>query len=304
MGIHKPTNQEARVNQLMLDAIVDYSTTGWDQREQRVPERLSHSMIGKCHRAAVMRLCSHAGEGPGPKSRRVLELGTELHDRFSAALRFYQRDKGGMLLVLPPFRVNTWGDGVEAGVSGTPDDIIIDLENDFLYVVDHKTAKESSFRKKLSDSKFGGASENNLMQVAAYAYSEEIQALARALNLMVLPFITYWRKDDLTPFTFKATKKYERDAERWVIAQHVISQVFLQQDTLPAEISPPWMCAYCDLFPPLPDVIYPTIKAEKEVRVAHGERNCIRCGGCKTGQQLQEVIDSEWVQYASGRESE
>lgn len=294
MGLAKQTIAEKAIQELMKRAVDAYSIGGWGQREKRLPV-LSHSSCGKCLKLAAIKYLLAVGyldfDLPvDTQGNRRMELGTELHLRFAEALRAASTSS---MLYIPPFRVHSWGDGIESGLSGTPDDLILDTVANKLYLVDHKTTTSSRFRSRASNSeKFGGADDNHLMQVSAYAASDEVVELASRLKAKVVPAIVYWNLEGLSCWVCKAPAKYAEKAKQWAeMAHNYIMHVVNNNEFLHVDV-PTYMCGFCPLFESIEDKVWSTVKERKEAQKIAGETNCLTCQGITSPEELTEVINA------------
>jgi len=131
------------------------------------------SSCGMCYLRAIRDVLVDAGilvdtrKGQDHKSRRILSLGTMLHNVFEDAVDIGLWDAGGEVMRIAPTRMELTLRNVV--VKGTPDGIFLyapvsPLDNPTLMIVDFKTASGYPFKKAKKE----GAQQHHIMQVGTY----------------------------------------------------------------------------------------------------------------------------------------
>lgn len=303
MAIRELNKDEAFIQQLLKGCLDYVSVLGWRQTPPRQPG-ISHSSAGKCPKAL---LAKQAGmkDFPNPGGSRRMSLGTELHSVMDQAIEMFLGEHcGSNLLRVNNFRVHSFRAGKHV-VTGTHDGIFLDFLQKVIWMVDFKSSDTRSFEKKTAPKRklpngmrIGGASASHKMQLAGYRASEEVQALAERLGMKVKALIVYIDKSTLNLFPEKIAKGDEDAArEYWELIYQQLG--FYEETQILPQGSPPrdesgaplmFHCQYCNLFPPVEDKIWSTLKEEADAIREVGERNFQACFGCLTIEDMNDAV--------------
>lgn len=180
---------------LLVPLVAEYLMAS---RENRALTTISPSMVGHCSRQIVMSILQYPSRPKTPKDLRVFDVGDSMHEDYQ---EYFQ--KMGILvareLPLNSESKNPWvsSECARLRIRGRLDAIVrIDRR---LYVVELKSAKESSFKRMLEN----GPYEEYVDQLTLYMY------LTRITNGIIL----VENKNDQDPHEFKIPYDEKRALE-------------------------------------------------------------------------------------------
>lgn len=250
----------------MLQDILNDALECWTHRKEITREKGAHASGGGwCYKKALLEsIFPESVHKVDTSSALVFEIGNDIHDKMDEVLRLYSRETGNILWI-QPWRTFTFGKlmqdayitaggdpkncAIMNGVYGTPDGIIIDVENKAVLIPDYKSANERSFKFKMN----GSRSFTHEVQVGTYLPG--ITGMLKKLGIdmeVKEAAIVYIQKSDYQlcihsydpALAIESARSYWRD-----FAMHHANFVSSSGTKLP-DGNPPekWMCDYCSVF--------------------------------------------------------